>query len=111
MQAAFLEAGANLGGEIDAIDARVDALEAVAWHKKSITLSAQDVSNGYVDMDHEVVAFSMSAYVNRLAIHEAEDYTLSVVGGVSRLTFIGSIAASGEEAVEAGDKIFVKYQH
>jgi hypothetical protein len=49
----------------------------------------------------------MSCSVGRLAVHEGEDYTVSVVGGKTRLTWINSLAnPSGAEKIETGDKIF-----
>jgi len=49
----------------------------------------------------------MSCSVGRLAVHEGEDYTVSVVANKTRLTWIGSLAnPSGEEKIETGDKVF-----
>jgi hypothetical protein len=43
-------------------------------------------------------------------IHKDEDFTVSIVGGVSRLTFINSLAnPGGDEKIETGDVIFVTY--
>ena len=40
-------------------------------------------------------------------VHEDEDFTVSVVDGKTRLTWIGSLVnPSGDEAIETGDKVF-----
>jgi hypothetical protein len=112
----------------EANDARFDAVEAdvadhetrlsnmenavPAWHKMKKALVAGDITAGYVDLAHEVVPGSLTAFVDRLAIHEgaAEDFTLSVVGGVTRVTFVNSLVAPGAEALVAGDNLYFKYQ-
>jgi len=49
----------------------------------------------------------MSCAVGRMAVHEGEDFTVSVVGGKTRLTWIGSLVSpEGAEAIETGDKVF-----
>jgi len=45
--------------------------------------------------------------VGRLAVHEGEDFTTSIVDGKTRVTWIGSLVSpAGTEAIIAGDKIF-----
>jgi hypothetical protein len=51
----------------------------------------------------------MVVSVNRLVMHEGEDYTVSVVGGVTRMSFAGAMLPAGEQALSAGDKIRVAY--
>ena len=91
---------------------RLDVLEAIEWatpFKK--TLNGTDISNGYIDLPHEAVETNgMSAYVDRLAIHQGEDYTLSVVGGVTRITFAGDLVSPGNQQLQSGDSIYVRYQ-
>lgn len=95
----------------NALDARIDALEAggLVFHKDAVkTLGAGDLS--YVDLEFEAKDKSINAYIGRLAIHEGVDYTLSVVGGKTRLTWIGSLVnPGGDEAVEVGDKFYANY--
>lgn len=95
-----------------AIDSRLDALEAapgVNYHKDAVkTLGAGDLS--YIDLEFEARPKSLNAFIGRLAIHEGEDYTLSVVGGKTRVTWTGTLVSpSGAEAVEAGDKFYASY--
>jgi len=45
-------------------------------------------------------------------VHEegaSESYTVSTVGGVSRITFLNDLV-SGSSALIAGDKVYVQYQ-
>ena len=93
-------------------NSRISALEAKAFYKKAVQLSAQDVSNGYIMLDHAAVSKSTSVAVGRLMIHEGAslDYTVTTVGGVSRITFLNSLVSPGQESLASGDWIFVQYQ-
>jgi len=106
-----------------ALDARLDALEgsgsgSVSFElnaygerflSESFVVDASMISDGYFDLDFKAFAPSMVVSLDRLMLFEGEDFSVSVVGGVSRLTFIGSILPAGEEALAAGDKIKVRY--
>lgn len=84
-------------------DERVSALEAKGFSKGSVVVG-EDL--GFIDLDREY-ATVLSVSVGRLSVHEGEDYTVSVVGGVTRLTWIGSLAnPDGAEKIETGDKVF-----
>ena len=93
-------------------DSRLDALEAQVdgptFHKMKIEM---DQASELVSVDLEFLAVSNSLVVaiGRLMVHQDEDFTVSVVNGVSRLTWIGDFAAGGVEAVTEGDFIFVTY--
>lgn len=91
---------------------RISALEARAFHHVKRVLTSTDISNGYIALDHVAVTKSIVATVGRLMIHEGatEDFTVSTVGGVSRMTFINSLVSPGDEALGVGDIIYVKYQ-
>jgi hypothetical protein len=96
-------------------ETRITALEgalAPVWapaFKKDLTPT--DISNGYVDLPHEAVSGSVIAFVDRLAIHETEEFTVSVVGGVTRITFVGPLVTPGQQSLDANDNVFVKYQY
>lgn len=105
-------------GALDALDldlqlaeSAIQSLQAGVWafYKEKFTLTSTNISNGYIDLAHEVEAASIHAFVDRLAIFEDDDYTISVVGGKTRMTFSGSLASGGDEELEAGDVIQVKY--
>lgn len=78
---------------------------------EKITLTATDITNQYVDLQHHVKHDSLQAYVFRLAIHQGDDYTLSVVSNKTRITFAGDIATGGASALQAGDVLYVKYTY
>jgi hypothetical protein len=65
----------------------------------------------YIELAQTPVASSLVVFVNRLAVHEGEDYTVSVVDGVTRLTWAGEFAVGGIEAIELGDFIRVTYMY
>jgi chromosome segregation ATPase len=96
-----------------ALDARIDALEAdhYVFESEKYTLSSQDITNGYIDLAYTAEAKSVNAFVDRLAIHEGagDDYTVSVVSGKTRMTFVNSLVSAGVEQLQAGDVIRVKY--
>jgi hypothetical protein len=84
-------------------DERVDALEAKGFSKGSLVVGEE---LAYIDLDREYETV-LSVSVGRLSVHEGEDYTVSVVEGVTRLTWIGSLVSpEGAEAIETGDKVF-----
>jgi predicted nucleic acid-binding Zn-ribbon protein len=93
----------------EALDARVDVLEAKAFGKQKIVIG-EELS--FIELEREVVANSLVVCVNRLSVHKDEDYTVSVVGGKTRLTWINSFAnPDGEEKIEEGDSIFVTFYY
>lgn len=78
--------------------------------KQLITLSQQHVDQGYVELPIiGIIPNSINAYLNRLGIFQDEDFTVSVVGSNTRITFINSFAASGQEAVQIGEQLRITY--
>lgn len=101
----------DIRSDVDDHESRIDALEALndgpIFHKAKIVIGAE---LAFVDLPHSAIENSIVAAVGRLMIHKDEDFTVSIVGGVSRLTFINSLAnPSGDEKIETGDVIFVTY--
>jgi chaperonin cofactor prefoldin len=93
----------DLQSQINTEKARIDILEAKGYSKSSVTVGAE---LSFIDLDREY-GILLSVSVGRLMVHEGEDFTVSVVGGKTRLTWIGSLVnPSGEEAIETGDKVF-----
>jgi NifU-like protein involved in Fe-S cluster formation len=80
--------------------------------KETYLIQAADtvIVSDYYDLDHEIEANSLIAFVDRLAIHETVDYTISVVGGVTRVTFIGDLIAPGQSQLSIGDRLSFTYQ-
>jgi predicted nucleic acid-binding Zn-ribbon protein len=120
---------AALDGRLDTAEGEIDTLQSdVADHETRITalegalapiwapafkkdLTPTDISNGYVDLPHQAISGSVIAFVDRLAIHETEEFTVSVVGGVTRITFVGPLVSPGNQSLDANDNVFVKYQY
>lgn len=92
-------------------NSRITALESasVEFIQEKFVLSASDVSNGYIELANLAIQSSINAYVDRLAIHETDDYTVSVVNGKTRITFCGDLVDPSPEQVAEGDVIRVKY--
>lgn len=90
-------------GYVSSNNARVDALEAKGFSKGSQVVGSE---LSFIDLDRQYSTI-LSMSVGRLAVHEGEDYTVSVVGGVTRITWIGSLLnPTGSEKIETGDKVF-----
>lgn len=92
---------------ISSHDSRITALEALtdgpSFSNGSVVVGAE---LGFIELDKQYIKL-MSVAVGRMAVHEGEDFTVSVVGGKTRLTWINSLAnPSGEEKIETGDKVF-----
>ena len=107
-------AAIDVQAAIDEVEGRVDALETAltpTWGREKFDLTATDISNGYIDLAEEVIAESIHAFVDRLAIHQAEDFTVSVVGGVTRITFAGDLVSPGQSQLDASDNIYIRYQY
>ena len=89
--------------DLSPIEGRLDVLEAKGYAKGSLVVGAE---LSYIDLDREY-SILLSVSVGRLMVHEDEDFTVSVVDGKTRLTWIGSLVnPSGDEAIETGDKVF-----
>jgi hypothetical protein len=103
-EARALAAEGVLAGDITALEAA-----SLQWQPvEKFTLSAGDITNGYVTLSFLAVEHSIMASVDRLMIHHTDDYTVSVVGGFTRLTFAGSLITVGQEKLSAGDVIRVQ---
>lgn len=107
VQAALAQLDTDLGTAESAITALEGA--SVQFVKEKFVLGAGDITNGYVTLANLAIAASINAFVDRLAIHATDDYTLSTVGGVTRITFAGSLITVGQEKLAAGDVVRVVY--
>lgn len=102
------DADTSLQNQIDAINV---AIGAVIWHTDKVTVDAAIATGTPVDLPHLIVAGSLVASVDRLMIHEGDDYTLSTVAGKTRVTFIGDFMGGGEQNLSVGDHLYFKYQY
>jgi len=87
----------------------------IIWHKESYAITSTLTSGAFFDLDHVAEVDSISAFVDRLAIHEgaSEDYSVSYTGGaggVTRITFLNALVSPGQQQLSSGDTIFFKYQ-
>jgi len=79
---------------------------------EKFTLTAQNISDQYVDLAQDVDSSKykrMQIFVGRLAMHLDDDFTLSSVSSVTRVTFAGSMANGGAEALAEGDVLYIRY--
>ena len=78
--------------------------------RMKIVLTQQHIDDGYVELPHVgIVHGSLDAHMDRLGMFEGEDFTLHEVGLKTRLVFINSFEAGGDEEVEVGAELRVKY--
>ena len=88
----------------------LDLVSLTLLKKEEVVLTEQNITDGYVGLTGtEIIARSMVASIDRLNVFESEDFSLSVVDGVTRMTFLNSFASGGDEAVEAGEKLRLTY--
>lgn len=92
-----------------ALDSRVEALETapvtriVEDEKHSVTTTLTHVM---LDFKAEKI---FKVVVGRMNAMKGEDYSVSEEGGKTKLTWIGSFAEGGMEAIESGDSVFCTY--
>ena len=94
-----------------AIESLEEAAEAAAltFDKARIVISNTDIANGYVDIAKKVLLNSINASVDRVMIHEVDDYTVTYNSASTRLTFVGDIIPSGDSPLESGDVLHVSF--
>lgn len=107
----------NLANGVDAndainksqLDSAISGVSGVTFNKESLTVDLDMLADGYVDLAFEAKAKSIVLFVDRLAMIEDSDYSVSVVGGVSRITFLSPMIVPSPEALEIGDKLNFTY--
>jgi hypothetical protein len=107
-----LAAGSASGDAVNKgqLDAAIAALPGgLSGKKETFTLSAGDITNGYVDCAHLAAADTMMVMSGGVVHIEGESYTLSEVSGVTRITFIGDLVDPSPSKLEAGDKVHIQY--
>jgi hypothetical protein len=102
----------DLRDDVDGHETRIVALEAKVdgpfFDNQKLTVEAE---LGFVELSKQAKKI-MSCAVGRLAVHEGEDFDVTVVGGKSRIVWKGSLLApSGEECIETGMNVFVVYAY
>jgi hypothetical protein len=100
-------------GAEQALDARIDALEAqVDGPLFGRFNSLVGATTSEFMLDRQVKGI-MSCANGRVALHEGYDFTVSVdsTTGFTKLTFIGPSASGGMSEIESSDQIFVVYAY
>jgi hypothetical protein len=75
-----------------------------------LTLSAADETNQYVDLANEVLHPSVKVFFSGVLQKKGTDYTLSDVGGVTRISFAGDLATAGAISLVENDILIVSYE-
>ncbi len=79
--------------------------------REKFTLSATDITNQYVDLQNASMDASLQVFAEGVFQTEAEDFTLSVVSLVTRVSFAGDLATGGNAALVSGDKLSIHYSY
>ena len=76
--------------------------------KENFVLTSTELSNAYLDCAFEAAADSMLLMTGGIPHQEgaSEDYTLSIVGGVTRISINAGLLAK----LSVGDRVYVMYQ-
>ena len=82
----------------------------IVWDDAFFNLTATDITNGYVDLSVLAEPKSIIGFVDRLAMFEGQDYIVSTVGGVSRITFAGDMIPPGSSVLDDSDNLYFKFQ-
>lgn len=99
--------------EMELAKGRITALEGVSAQLHKRTLDGTDITNEYIDLPYLAVNTNdFHVFADRVALHQGagEDYTLSAVGGVTRITFLNDMVGAGSQKLAVGDSIYVRYK-
>jgi hypothetical protein len=72
-------------------------------------VSAEQASQGYIDLSMQAMEHSVHMFVGPLYAVEGIDYSVSVEGDVTRISFLGQLASGGVSEITSGDQVQVKY--
>jgi hypothetical protein len=107
----------ELQGEIDALRSDLTELEERVFEletnptppvfKKEKIVVGQQLS--FIDLQLKAAVDSLIVCVDRLNLQLSDDYTVSVVNGKTRLTWVNDYAIGAVQGVEADDVIYVTY--
>lgn len=85
-------------------------LEGLKPYTETFTLSAQNITNQYIDLAKLIYAGSLSAIIEGLPTPRiGTQLTTSTEGGVTRVTFADALATAGAAALIEGDIIQLHY--
>jgi hypothetical protein len=72
-------------------------------------LTALEISNGYLDLTEKASPKFIQVIRDRVVFMAPDDFTVSDVGNITRLTFAGATASGGEEPFAENEKIIICY--
>ncbi len=78
---------------------------------ESLTLDGTDITNQYKDLAFLIEPNSLQLFVQGIKQELTDDYTLSTVGSITRLSFAGGLATGGASELVASDKLRVHYRY
>lgn len=94
-----------------ALDGRLDVIEGkIIEEDMMFEVGVGGVGVNFVELPHTAEKI-YKLCVGRLNVFKGVDYSLSVVSGKTKITWIGELASSGSSPIASGDKIFVTYIH
>lgn len=76
---------------------------------ESKTLASQDITNQYIDLAHLTLNPSVQLVISGIVQTQGQDYSLSTIGSITRLSFTNSLAIGGVSALETGDTLTISY--
>lgn len=76
---------------------------------ESLTLNGTDITNQYKDLAFTIAPNSLQLSISGVMQYLTDDYTLSTVSGVTRITFGTSLGTGGNSELVSGDKLRVHY--
>lgn len=94
------------------LDSGTNALVSRRNRKEAFTLTAQNITDGFIDLVNVAGNTSIILVVQGVTQRETDDYTVNYTGGASsktRITFVGGLASGGISALIATDKVDVHY--
>ena len=86
-------------------------VEGLKNNKESLTLSGADITNQYKDLSKLIATNSLVLEVMGVIQIQGTDYTLSTVGGVTRVSFAGDLASGGAISLQSGDVLYCQYEY
>lgn len=109
----------EISDRIDAdtlLSERIDLLEQLTPVKEKFLMDTPPNNLIYIDLAHNAIALTIQVSVDRLLLHEDDDYVISVeelTVGVftTRLTWVGDVATGGSQALDSTDSVRVKYYY
>lgn len=104
-----LEIATGVKVKVDGATVKINGsgqLEGLKATTQVITLSAGDVSAGYVDLGQLAYSGSVAVIAQGIPQTPTTDFTTATVGGVTRITFAGDLLSA-----IAGDKLLVLYSY